>query len=96
MRLIKMMCRSGILTAYGRDISATPRLLKVSDEFVCPVGFEAGWANLCRKIEVGESLKPHLSKAHWSLRNQDGLLDDWGVHHFFIWVSSQIQESLNS
>lgn len=69
-----------------RDISATPRLLKVSDEFVCPVGFEAGWANLCRKIEVGESLKPHLSKAHWSLRNQDGLLDDWGVHHFHLGI----------
>lgn len=69
-----------------RDIFAKPRLIKFSDEFICPVGFEAGWTNLKRKIEAGESLKPHLSKAHWSFKNQDGLLDDWGIHHFHLGI----------
>lgn len=69
-----------------RDISTKPRLLKISDDFVCPVVLEAGWTNLQRKIDAGEPLKPHLSKAHWSFSNQDGLLDDWGIHHFHLGI----------
>ena len=69
-----------------RDIPAKPRLLKISDNFVCATDYDAGWSNLRRKVETGESLKPHQSKDHLSFRNQDGLLDDWGVHHFHLGI----------
>lgn len=69
-----------------RDISPRPRRIEIADNFVCPAGFENGWKNLQKKIEAGESLKPHQSKAHRSISNQDGLLDDWGVHHFHLGI----------
>lgn len=67
-----------------RAIQAKPRKIKISDRFAYPAKYEAGWLNLQRKIKLGESLRPHLSKDHLSLRNSDGLLDDWGVHHFHL------------
>ena len=69
-----------------RHLSPRPRRVEIAENFVLPAGYEAGWANLQRKIEAGESLTPHQSKDHRSFINQDGLLDDWGIHHFHLGV----------
>jgi hypothetical protein len=35
-------------------------------------------------VRKGEDLNPHLSLGHASLFNPDGLLAEWGVHHFHL------------
>jgi hypothetical protein len=39
---------------------------------------------LQNKVRKGEDLNSHLSKGHASLFNNDGLLAEWGVHHFHL------------
>jgi hypothetical protein len=58
--------------------------VKIADEFNCPAGDLAGWKALQQKVLNGEDLNPHLSKRHASLFNNDGLLAEWGVHHFHL------------
>lgn len=69
-----------------RDANPKPRRIEIANGFACPAEYDVGWRNLQKKIEAGESLKPHQSKDHKSFSNQDGLLDDWGVHHFHLGV----------
>jgi hypothetical protein len=76
------------LEAQRRRIVATPRTLQLSQKFNCPADLETGWQALQGKIRNGEDLNPHLSKAHASLFNQDGLLAEWGVHHFHLGVAA--------
>ncbi|WP_347505847.1 hypothetical protein [Pseudomonas anguilliseptica] len=75
-----------------RRISAAPRALNVSDVFSVPIGFEQGWATFSGKISQGGDLNPHLSGAHQSLLNHDGLLNDWGVHHFHLGIKLQAKK----
>ena len=60
------------------------RVLKIADDFSCPPTQEAGWRILQDKVRKGEDLSPHLSYRHASLFNNDGLLAEWGVHHFHL------------
>jgi hypothetical protein len=76
------------LEARRRRIVDAPRTLQLSREFNCPPEREAGWQALQSKIRNGEDLNPHLSKAHASLFNHDGLLAEWGVHHFHLGVAA--------
>ncbi|WP_312395761.1 hypothetical protein [Stutzerimonas kunmingensis] len=69
---------------FRRRISPTPRVVKVADDFVCPVDKEAGWELLKRNVEQGLDLTPHFSEGHLTLLNTDGLLNEWGVHHFHL------------
>jgi hypothetical protein len=75
------------------ELSAIPRELHVSREFVCPKRHRAGWELLQQKIAAGDDLTPHLSKQYRSIFKQSGkgssdrLLDEWGVHHFHLGVS---------
>jgi hypothetical protein len=61
-----------------------PRKVCEADNYHCPGENAAGWEVLRRKIINGEDLGPHLSRTHSSLANVDGLLNEWGVHHFHI------------
>ena len=61
-----------------------PRRVWEADNFHCPKENAAGWEVLRKKIINGENIGPHLSHAHSSLANVDGLLNEWGVHHFHI------------
>jgi len=69
-----------------RRLLAQPRTLKVADDFLCPSTQVAGWQALQDKVTRGEELNPHLSTRHGSLFNADGLLAEWGVHHFHLGV----------
>ncbi len=74
------------------QLSAIPRELHISREFVCPEQHREGWALLQRKVAAGDDLTPHLSKQYRSIFKQNGkgysdrLLDEWGVHHFHLGV----------
>lgn len=73
--------------AQRRRISTTPRTVKIADNFVCPPEHAAGWMMLQDKIRKGEDINSHLSKRHASLLNPDGLLAEWGVHHFHLGIA---------
>jgi len=72
--------------AQRRRIAPAPRTIKIADDFVCPEEHETGWEALQEKVRKGEDINPHLSKRHASLFNPDGLLAEWGVHHFHLGV----------
>src|SRR5262245_11226057 len=70
--------------ARRRRLALRARVVKIADDFQCPLSEEAGWKALQDKVRKGEDLNPHLSKGHASLFNDDGLLAEWGVHHFHL------------
>lgn len=70
------------LDSQRRRIASLPREIKQADDFKCPSAQEIGWKALQDKVRSGEDLGPHLSTGHASLFNRDGLLNEWGVHHF--------------
>jgi hypothetical protein len=74
--------------AQRRRIAPAPRTTKIADDFVCPPEHQTGWKALQGKVRKGEDINPHLSKRHASLLNPDGLLAEWGVHHFHLGVAS--------
>ena len=78
--------------SFRRRIPVAPRALKISDVFSVPIGFEQGWATFSGKVSQGGDLNPHLSGAHQSLLNHDGLLNDWGVHHFHLGLKPQAKK----
>jgi hypothetical protein len=67
-----------------RQIATCPREVKIASDFRCPPGRESDWNTIQEKVRKGEDLGPHLSEGHSSLFNWDGLLNEWGVHHFHI------------
>lgn len=70
--------------AQRRRIASVPRTIEIGDSFVCPPDYEAGWTMLQEKVKKGEDINGHLSMGHISLLNHDGLLAEWGVHHFHL------------
>jgi hypothetical protein len=72
------------LDGQRRRIAIRPRAIQIAHEFLCPPQHEPGWKTLQAKALKGEDLNPHLSKRHASLFNSDGLLAEWGVHHFHL------------
>ena len=72
------------LDGQRRRIAIRHRAIQIAREFLCPTQHEPGWRTLQAKALKGEDLNPHLSKRHASLFNSDGLLAEWGVHHFHL------------
>ena len=70
--------------AERRRIAARPRAVAIADDFTCPADQQTGWNALQEKIRNGDDLGPHMSKKHESILNKDGLLNEWGVHHFHL------------
>lgn len=70
--------------AQRRRIALAPRTIRVADDFICPPEQDAAWKALQEKIVRGEDINPHRSTRHASLYNSDGLLSEWGVHHFHL------------
>ena len=67
-----------------RRVIPRPRKIQIADTFQCPLPCLNGWMVLQKKVASGESIRPHLSKPHESLFNRDGLLNEWGIHHFHL------------
>lgn len=80
---------NGDIAAYffeslHRRLPPRSRTLKIADDFRCPPAHMPGWQTLQDKVREGKDLKPYLSIRHASLFNRDGLLTEWGVHHFHL------------
>ena len=73
--------------ALRRRIAPRPRILRTANDFICPAGDTGGWQTFQQKVRAGGDLNPHLSTRHASLLNNDGLLAEWGVHHFHLGVA---------
>lgn len=67
-----------------RLVTKRPRRLHGAPDLRAPAGHEAGLSLVTSKIAEGADLRPHLSRriarSSWS----DGLLNDWGIHHFHL------------
>jgi len=74
-----------------RRLACLPRVLKIADDFHCPTAHDVGWRALQDKVINGEDLNPHLSYRHASPFNSDGLLAEWGVHHFHLGIEPSRQ-----
>lgn len=72
--------------ATRRQIAEVPRDIRLADDFSCPPDHQDGWEALQDKIRFGHDLNPHRSVRHASLHNPDGLLGEWGIHHFHLGV----------
>lgn len=70
--------------AQRRRIASGPRTIEIGDNFVCPPDHEAGWTMLQEKVRKEEDINSHLSTRHISFLNPNGLLAEWGVHHFHL------------
>jgi hypothetical protein len=55
-----------------------------ADDFHCPPELTPGWELLRTKVVNGKDIGPHQGCDHASLRNLDGLLNEWGVHHLHL------------
>lgn len=67
---------------------AARQVYKAAD-FVCPPAHEAGLAHFEAKVTAGQTLRPHMSRATSKVDNRDGLLYDWGIHHFHLGTVQQ-------
>lgn len=77
-----------LFDSQRRRPASRSRRIHEADDFHCPPNSRAGWEELRKKILDGQDLIPHLSRRHSSLTNRDGLLNDWGVHHFHLGTES--------
>lgn len=75
------------LDSRRRRPSARPRKVWIADDFICPPAHAAGWHSLQTEIVQGIALVSRMSRLHASLANDDGLLNEWNVHHFHLGTS---------
>lgn len=72
-----------------RLIEPVPRDILLSAEFTCPQEQVAGLDLVKRKISAGEDLKPYLSEQINNSDYDDGMLNDWGIHHLHLGMALQ-------
>ena len=70
--------------APRRRPTSAQRRIETADDFVCPQELQAGRNVLQAKVRKGQDINSHLSKGHASIKCLDGLLAEWGVHHFHL------------
>ncbi len=71
-------------TQRKMSIFPKPRKILISKEFECPNHLKKGFNAVVKKIENGESLRPHISKRINQIDNKDKMLFDWGIHHLHL------------
>jgi hypothetical protein len=74
----------GYVNLVRRQVPASPRQVHKTIELHCPPEVTVGFAELVRKIEAGEPLKPHQSRTLKKPSYNDGLFTDWGIQHFHL------------
>lgn len=67
-----------------RYITPKPRIIKKSQEFYCPAGYELALKEIEEKIINGYSLLPYLSKEITDAGYNDDILNDWNIHHLHL------------
>jgi hypothetical protein len=67
-----------------RQPTVRPRIILKSREFTCPADHQAGLIVLEDKVKNGQDISPYLHNKLSNSAYNDGLLNDWGIHHFHI------------
>lgn len=70
--------------AIKKLILPYPRKIFYSKEFSCPDDCKEALIKLTKDIENGINLLPYMSKQVIKPSKNDGLLNDWGIHHFHL------------
>ncbi len=91
-RMIKMgyESRAGGYTSYDyhkamkKRIAMHPRKVYYSMEFQCPAKCSKALQELTKIILNGGNLVPYMSRQVVDPSINDGLLNDWGIHHFHL------------
>jgi hypothetical protein len=68
----------------NRKIEPRPRQTKKSTTFTCPSDHQAGLDALLRISEAGGNLRPYQSTGVEQDEYDDGMLNDWNLHHFHL------------
>jgi hypothetical protein len=75
------------LNVLHRTVEPRPRKTKKSAVFSCPSALQDGLDFFIRKSEAGDNLRPHQSRKIEKADYDDGLFNDWGLHHFHLGIS---------
>ena len=67
-----------------RRIPAQPRKLVLNPSLVCPAEVAPGWTRLQQEVKNGTDLTHRLSRKIENADYNDGMLNDWGFHHFHL------------
>ncbi len=70
------------LNMLNRSIEPRPRVTKKAAGFACPPDHQVGFDALIMVSEVGGNLRPYQSTGMEKDKYDDGMLNDWGLHHF--------------
>lgn len=70
-------------------ISDVSRKIKKSDVFKCPPELIQGLEILEDKISKGENINPYQSKGVMDIKENDPLLNDWGIHHLHLGIEKE-------
>ena len=67
-----------------KQISSNTRKVFISKDFNVPLDFQITLNGIIDKIKKGVDLNPHLSRSLKDPGYNDGLLNDWGIHHLHL------------
>lgn len=70
-----------------RRMPACPRRIVHNPSLICPPEVLQGWTMLQQEIKRGDDLTPRLSRKILDVDYNDGMLNDWGFHHFHLGTS---------
>lgn len=70
--------------AMKKLISVRPRKVHYSKEFTCPDECKGALDKIVSAIISGKNLLPYMSKQVIRPSKNDGLLNDWNIHHFHL------------
>lgn len=72
------------LNMLNRSIEPRPRVTKKAAGFTCPPEHRAGFDALVKVSETGGNLRPYQSTGMENDKYDDGMLNEWGLHHFHL------------
>jgi hypothetical protein len=71
-----------------RRIHPTPRTIYQAKDLTVPKGYKENFEELLQKIELGTDVNPHLSRNMKKPGFTDEMLNDWGIYHFHLGIST--------
>ena len=74
-----------------RLIPARPRRLITNTSLVCPHEVLQGWMKLQQEVKSGADLTPRLSSKIENTDYNDGILNDFGLHHFHLGTVADVK-----
>lgn len=85
-----------LINVLGRLIKPKKRHVHISTKLSFPKENERGFRKLIQKMESGENINSHLSKLIYSTNKNDGMLLDFGLHHFHLGEKLESKKKQNN